>query len=287
MKKSFLSILTAFLLLTAILSACAEENVPYAEFELDAYCENGSMLKVCYTDGTEEETGSWGFYVELTDEFTIGNVLADSEISSIEPVCEGDEFEGWLTFEVTTVTDEDGFDEYLYTLASDTLMTTEELMALPLSENYSIYAAKWASIPAEEYYQYSDDDVEFIVIPSASLYSDGGVFTFRSEEGTYEASISAATMEPGQTFGEVLEMDDIISITKDGAEFVGWMVYEVAEMETVEGEVDAGDDPCFEVWDGWFSVLHGATVIHDCISTEELKQLTCGELDLFAVALWN
>lgn len=287
MKKCILSVLAVILLLTVSLFAAAEEEIPTAEFELDAYCENGSMLKIFYGDGTEEETGCWSFCIDLENgQATIGDVLADHDISGIEPVCEGDEFEGWLTFEVTTITDEYDFDEYIYTLVSDTAITTEELMALPLPETYCVYAAKWASIPAEEYYQYSEE-TEYIVIPSATLYSDDGMFTFQGEDETYESTLSVATLEPGLTLGEILELDSIVSITKDGAEFAGWMVYEVAEMETIDGEIDAGGEPCFEIREDWFTVLHGATVIHECISTEELKQIPCGELDFFIVALWN
>ena len=84
-----------------------------------------------------------------------------------------------------------------------------------------------------------------------------------------------------------MELDSILSITKEGAAFAGWRVYDVSNMETIEGPVDAGDAPCFEVWDNWYTILWDYTILHEGISTEELKQVVCGETDLFACALWN
>lgn len=285
MKRMVTALLAALLL--ALSFACsAEETYPVCEFDLDAYGENGGMLYFTYADGTIEETGGWGFGVELDgSETTIGALLAKYDVTNVEAACEGDVFEGWIAFDISIRTDEFGFDEYIYTPASDVILTTEELMASPLPESYTIYAAKWASIPVENYYQPIEEEVFYMT--AATLYANEGAMLMHSEEEDYESSMNVATVEPGQLVYDALEMENLLSITREGYEFAGWTVYDVAEMETVEGEIDAGGLPCFEVYDGWYTVLRDYTVLSENMSTEEVGQLVCGETDFFIVAQWK
>jgi len=289
MKKWFCSLLV-LILLTASIAVCrAEETAPMYEFDLDAYWMAGGMLRVTYEDGMEEETGCYSLCMDQTGaETTVGDILSDCGIAAVEPVCEGDVFEGWMIFELSITEDEDGFSDYTYISVSDELYTTEELMALPAADYYAVYAAKWESIPAEDYFAEDAGEEIVIRIPAATLYANEGVMLLHGEEENYESSMHVAAMDAGQTLEDVLELNQLLSITRDGYTFAGWMVYEVAEMENMEGiPEDAEELPCFEVYDGWYCVLRDYRVISECMDTDELKTLVCGEQDLFICAIWE
>lgn len=288
MNKRILAALLAAILMLAC-GCWAEEEIeyPWCDFELDAF---GGMMNIRYADGTAEETGGWSFSTEINrDGMTLGDVLAGFDIAGIEIIAEDDVFEGWLAFRTEEIIDEEGdFCGYDYILTNDAPITTEELMARPAEEGYSAFAAKWASIPAEEYYaQDMEDDYEMIYMPSVTLYANGGMFLHDGEEEDYEYDISASTVEPGQSVAEVVELDKIISITREGYEFDGWTVYDVAWMETVEGMPETDGQPCFEVFTNWYCVLWDYSVIGENMSTDEIRNLECGDGDLFIMANWK
>lgn len=287
MKKLLLVVLAAALLLAAFAACCAEEEYPMCEFDLDAYGQNGGMLQVTYADGSTEETSAWGFGAERTDEdMTIGDMLSAFDIAALDAVCEGDVFEGWLTFKLEITTDEDGFDTHSHVLVNDVPCTTEELLATPAPDYYAVYAAKWESIPIESYFQYEEEEI-VISMASATLYANGGGMLMHSEAGDYESGMNVATTEPGQTLGEVLELDLLLSISREGYEFAGWTIYDVAVMETGEGMPEEEGLPCFEVFDGWYTVLRDYTVIGEGVDTAALHDIVCGNTDLFVVANWK
>ena len=64
-------------------------------------------------------------------------------------------------------------------------------------------------------------------VPGITLLPNGGTMLMDGGEEDYEAAFADATMELGQTFGEVLELDRIISLSKEGEVFAGWMLYDV------------------------------------------------------------
>jgi len=135
---------------------------------------------------------------------------------------------------------------------------------------------------------FADEEEEaFIVMPSVTLYANGGAMLMHSEEEDYESGLSVATAEAGQPLGEVLELDNLLSVTREGYTFDGWMVYEVPFMETVEGQPEDVEWPCFEVFDGWYTVLHDAEVLQEGVDTTELKDMVFGEKDLFIAAQWK
>lgn len=285
-RRILAALMAAILLLLCVCRAEEEEIYPTCEFDLDAY---GGMLNVAYGDGSADETGGWGFSTDLTEEgMTIGDILKDFDIASIEVVNEGEVFEGWLVFDVEVTEDEDGFSEYSYSLKSEAPVTTEELLALPAQEGYTAYAAKWESMSAGEYYQYEDSGYEETIrIPSVTLYSGEGVLLMDGEEEDYESGLNVASVEPGQTVGEALELDRLLSVSCDGAEFAGWTVYDVAWMETIEGMPEDESLPHFEVFNGWYCVLYDYIVIGEGMSTEEIGELVCGEGDLLIWAGWK
>lgn len=284
--KKFIVLAVMFALMLASLAFCiAEEEEIMYEFDLDAYSLAGGVLNCTYADGTVEETGSWCI---CTENATIGELLESWEIVSIEAVNENDDtFEGWIEFEIIITEDEDGFSEYSYIPVNTVPFTTEELMAKPMPEYYAVYAAKWAGVPAEEYYVEEESEEVSIYMPAVTLYADGGTFLMHGEEEDYEGSLNVATMEPGQIVGEVMELDSILSVTCEGKEFAGWTVYEAGALENIEGLPEDEDALYFEVFEGWACVLLDYTVIGESMTTEEIGALVCGEKDLFIVANWE
>ena len=230
------------------------------------------------------ETGGYGFIA--TPGQTIGEVLENSGIVSVEPVLEGDEFEGWMEVTVAVTVDEDGFEWQEYSLIPDAIYTTEELLALTIPECSVMYVAKWASTPAEDYY--APYEAETIVMSSITLLTGEGVMVKNSEEGPYEAAMSVATVEPGQTFGEVLELDAIAAMNAEGKLFAGWTVYEynTDAMETSETCVEEEGVLCFEVFEDYHMVLREYTLCYELISTEELAEIVCEETDHVVIAGW-
>lgn len=284
MIKRILAALLTILLLTVC--AYCEEEEPMYSFDLDAY---GGMLNITYSDDFWENTEAWGFCVDIAEGLTTGDVLKDSDIAELTVVHDNEEevFEGWLVFELTTVEDEFGFSENVYTLLNEIPLTTEEMLATPASETYTVFAAKWASIPAEEYYPASETIEEVFYMASATLFSNEGTMLMHSEEEDYEAGVSVGTTEPGLTIGEVLELDNLLSVTREGYEFAGWTVYDVDMIENTDIMPEDENLVWFETFEDWYTILHDCTVIAENIDTNALREIVCGETDLFIAAQWK
>ena len=282
MKKNIFTLILSLCLLLTALPVCAEEAA-VVDLTLDGYGEMGGMLSV--TDASETfETGAYGF-IAMPGQ-TIGEVLENNGVVSVEPVLEGDEFEGWMKVAVVTVVDEDGFEWPEYSLIPDVIYTTEELLALTIPDYSVMYVAKWAGIPAEDYYALIEE--ETIVMPSITLLTGEGIMLMNSDEGQYEATMSAVTVEPGQTFGEALELDSIAAMTAEGKMFTSWTVYEynIDTMETSETCAEEEGVLCFEVFEDYHMVLREYTLCHEMISTEALAEIVCEASDHVVIANW-
>ncbi|MBQ8313766.1 MAG: DUF1311 domain-containing protein [Clostridia bacterium] len=282
MKKNLLALLTVLCLL--LTGACLAEEENQVDVSLEGYMEIGGMLNVAWTEEAYE-TGGVGMIG--TPGQTIGDVLKNNDVLSVEPVLEGDEFEGWMEVALIITTDEDGFESVEYSPITDQIYSTEELLTLTVPEQSVMYVAKWASVPAEEYFAPYEE--ETVVMPSVTLISGEGTMLINGEEEQYETNWSVATVEPGQTFGEVLELDRIASMTAEGKVFAGWMVYEydVNTMETSETCVEEEGVLCFELFEGYHMVLREYTSCVDPLSTEELAAYACAETDHVIVAIWK
>ena len=278
----------AALLALLLLSVCAycEEEDPMYNFDFDAY---GGILSITYSDGSVEETGGWGFSTSFDEGQTTGELLKGFDIAELTVTNENEEevFEGWLLFELTSVEDEDGFSESIYTPLNDIPLTTEEMLATPAADTYTIFAAKWASIPAEEYFQDTWSDTEVIYMAAATLFSNEGVMLMHGAEENYEAAVSVGTTEPGLTVGEVLDLDNLLSVTREGYEFAGWTVYNAGMIENTDVMPEDENLVWFETFENWYSILHDCTVIAENIDTDALREIVCGETDLFIVAQWK
>lgn len=284
-KRILAALMAAILLLSCACWAEEEEIYPACDFDLDAY---GGTLNVVYSDGSIEETGGWGFSTDITEEgMTIGSMLNNFDIAEVEILGEDDVFEGWLVFDVEETEDEDGFSVYSYLLRGEEPITTEELLALPAQEGYVIFAAKWESIPAEEYFQDSEEDYEEIYFQSITLAANQGGILMHSEDEDFEIGMDVGTCEPGQRVDEVLELDRILAVTREGYEFAGWTVYSVGWMESLEEAPEDEDAIFYELYEDWYCVLGDAELIGEGMSTEEMGALVCGETDLFIAAGWK
>lgn len=280
-KKRIFAVLTTLCLLFAAVSLAEEEVQVDVTFE--SYMEAGGVLNVTWTEYADE-TGGLGLIG--TPGQTIGDVLQNNGVLSVEPMLEGDVFEGWLEVELITTVDEDGWDWTEYSLIPEPIYTSEELLALTVPDHNVMYVAKWAGIPAEEYFAPYEEEV--IVLPSITLLSGEGSMMINGEEEQYEANWSVATIEPGQTFGEVLELDTRELIAPEGKVFAGWTVldYATAAMEISETPVEKEGVLCFELFEDYHVVLHDYYACADMLTTQELAGYACEGLDHMVVAVW-
>jgi len=280
-KKSIFVILMILCLLFTV--NCLAEGENQVDVTIDGYTEAGGVLYITWTDDAYE-TG--GFGMGGTPGQTIGQALQNSDVLSIEPMLEGDVFEGWMEVELITTVDEDGWDWTEYSLIPETVYTTEELLNIVVPDHNVMYVAKWAGIPAEEYYApYSE---ETVALPSITLICGEGNMLVTGEEEQYEANWSVATVEPGQAFGEALELDTREIIAPDGKMFTGWTVldYATAAMEISETPVEKEGVLCFELFEDYHVVLHDYYACAEMLTTEELAEYACEGLDHMVVAVW-
>ena len=126
MKKNLLALLTALCLIFA--AACLAEEEVQVDVSFEGYSNASGKLYVTWTDKADELDGL-GLIGTVGQ--TIGEMLQNNGVLSVEPVLEGDVFEGWMEVAVTVTIDEFGFEENEYSLIPDQCYTTEELMALP------------------------------------------------------------------------------------------------------------------------------------------------------------
>lgn len=281
MKKRIFAVIMIFCLLFA--AVCLAEEEVQVDVTFESYMEAGGVLNVTWTEYADETDG---LGLIGTPGQTIGEMLQNNGVLSMEPMLEGDVFEGWMEVELITTVDEDGFDWTEHSLIPEPVYTTEELMTLTVPNHNVMYVAKWAGIPAEEYFAPYED--ETIALPSITLLCGEGNMLVTGEEEQYEANWSVATIEPGQTIGEVLELDTREIIAPEGKVFAGWTIldYATAAMEISETPVEKEGVLCFELFEDYYVVLHDSYACAEMLTTEELAGYSCEGLDHMVVAVW-
>ena len=281
MKKRIFAVIMIFCLLFA--AVCLAQEEVQVDVTFESYMEAGGVLNVTWTEYADETSG---LGLIGTPGQTIGEMLQNNGVLSMEPMLEGDVFEGWMEVELITTVDEDGFDWTEYSLIPEPVYTTEELMTLTVPDHNVMYVAKWAGIPAEEYFAPYED--ETIALPSITLLCGEGNMLVTGEEEQYEANWSVATIEPGQTFGEVLALDTREIIAPEGKVFAGWTIldYATAAMEISETPVEKEGVLCFELFEDYHVVLHDSYACAEMLTTEELTGYSCEGLDHMVVAVW-
>lgn len=266
------------------------------EVNLDAYDMDGGLIYFTWDDGnggTEtQETGLIGLLAAEGE--TIGSAMTASGFFSIEPFREGDTFEGWAPYTTSDSIDEDGFTTTIYTLDTEHLYSTEELLALTVPAQGLNFVAKWASIPAEDYFQVEPWDV--VSTAGAFAFSaNGGSITFAEDDGsTFTHDNYTYWLEEGQALSELMGTEffaSIVDVEKEGAEFVGWALYEGDNVYWDSEDPGEESLTCFlfdETYeDTRYLLLENAALIREAASTEELCGLAVGEKCYFAQAVWN
>ena len=183
---------------------------------------NGGTFDVVRTNETWED-------VEHTREdmdVYVGNTLADFGITDITNIQFWDgkrEFVGWQVYGFYTVTDEwSSYEEY--GPLSDTLLTTQEILAYPAEESFIEFVAVWAGDDADYF-----TDVHFDAM--------GGTFPVTEFDYTENGPIAVGTvmieysgngcMENGQSIKEQLDSScyPVGDPVREGYTFEGWLAF--------------------------------------------------------------
>lgn len=301
MNKKLISVLLAGVMLFAV-AGCGTQNSEdlsdgferTIEVNLDAYSENGGMLSVVEIDAEDGETAEYGSVGILAAEGeTIGEALNGCGYLSIEPQCEGDEFEGWLEYTIVTSTDEDGIESTANEFVSEKLYSTEELLKIVVTGE-SNYIAKWAGISLEDYFKMDAWDGGTST-GSFSFSANGGTMGFYTKDGTeFENPVYTYWLDDGQALNDIMGTeagDALINIENEGKEFAGWTVYEADSVFWNNEPVEEDDMTSFlydqENEDTKYLLLRNATVIREASPTEEICAFTVIGKSYYAVANWK
>lgn len=217
------------------------------------------------------------------------------DLDSVAGVAVSDAFGGSMDYDVVVIANENG--SYNHILVSEILSVTEdEQMVTPLNQGHVAFVAKWASIDVEDYFtDASAAQTTFFAPPSSVfLFADGGelVCRYMGQENTVITTWDFGVRErPGQPLSEALAWEELMDVTREGAELDGWDIYEVLKMNSLE-EAPAEDVMYFRTeWGGeavFYYVLYDYNVLYEGLSTEEMLNLVVdGERDIWVVARWN
>lgn len=253
---------------------------------LDANGMAGGMLSVTQAGEEGIESVSWDFFIIEGE--TVGSILEEQEITAVDVVLEGDNFEGWIEYKINIVTDADGVDTYTYEKVSgDTYYTTEELMDMPAPDYNVLYVAKWENVSLDEYYmtyEMVDDGLDLYL----TVYANGGVIWNGGDDG-YESELGAFPIESDMTLGVMMGDEyPITSVEKEGYSFAGWEIYTGETVEWIEEEATdlAETDICLDVGSYGYAKISNYSVKED-VSTEELYKIVCAGTDYIAIAVWE
>lgn len=160
-KKLCLMLLVCFTMILTCAACGSNDSAndtaedPAADTSTDCYCSfeayGEGMLNITEA-GETTETGSMGWPSEPGRR--IGDICEEWDVTAIEPVLEGDEFEGWLEIKVVTEVDENDFATTTMEIVSDTLYTTDEVMDREVPDYDVTYMTKWKNVPMSEYEEF-------------------------------------------------------------------------------------------------------------------------------------
>ena len=297
MKRFLVKVLSACMALT-MLCACSTStlevddtnNEEYLVF-IDGYSlhENASIMIEDYS-GEKTETGSIEFVIQ--PDKTLQEIIKESDYGEFEAVCEFDDFEGWVIYEVEITPTEDGFSDFEYNLVSDKLYTTKEVseMKFEANKNFSV-TAKWAGLPLEEYYTYEDIDTSLDGYTGViGMSSNGGTLVYSQGGEEYYTTESSVVgfMEGENTLAESYKNSDYnIEAKNDGKTLKGWTVYKADALQLVEEESDETyyfgkiEDTLY------YATMTNGELVNENMSTDELNELEPGSQIYLAIANWE
>lgn len=287
MKKMMMALFMALCLVFSAICGYAEEMPESTSITL---IPDGGIMMV---DGGEEGTHEAALMAATIEAGqTFGEAL---ELDSILSLSRGEDevFAGWMVYDVfeAEYADSCGEEDFCFEIMEDThmiltayaysdmILSNEELAEYMCEGHDHLVVAVWMS--EEEYAAYLEEASR--MDPSVTLYCDEGVMVYDSAEGEYEAGFSVAMAEAGQTFGEVMELEMLLSVECEGKEFVGWTVYEVPEFENTESDIEEEGVLCYEIVEGYYMVMRDYSITYEDISTEELAALVCDYMNYVAI----
>lgn len=137
---------------------------------------------------------------------------------------------------------------------------------------------------AEEDYEDSEEYEEGY---SLSLYANGGTIYYDAEE-PYDGDMSAYSLGEGMVLGDVIS-DEILSVEKEGAAFLGWQVYTSGSYELCdeEGTELEEDEVCVDFGGYGYIVLSESEAYDELLSTEQLRSITSEAKNYWAIAEWE
>ena len=185
-----------------------------------------------------------------------------------------------------------------YVIVSETIYSTEELMALPVPETSVSHVVKWAGIPVEEYFVMDASDAFEDASTSGFfvLYGNGGSLQFLSSYGDEHTSVGYGYgLEEGQSLNDVMGTeygDALIGVTKDGAEFLGWTLYVADEISWGYEEVYDTEILCLLYNDSSsrgpeYALLKNGSLVGEYMPTEQLCGITSYGENYLAMAIWS
>ena len=304
--KKLNRVFALLLVVMLMMTACGTSTQPELEDEIDreidvyfeGYSEMGGVINVTELDldGSTVESAYGGIGILAAEGETIGNALEHAGYSDLQPVLEGDTFEGWMEVQESVVIDEYGFEECVREIVSDKIYTTEELLELTVSDTAVTYIAKWANIPVESYFEPIDAwETDDVTTSGAFAFSaNGGIMRFMNADGVeYEWAEYGYWLENGQALNDIMgtaDGDALIGIEKDGAEFLGWTLYQADSTFLSEELVEEEGILCFpyeSIYYSGYTLLKNPVLVGEQMPTEQLCGMSLLDTNYYAVAEWS
>ena len=157
MKKKLLALMMVLALVMIPLAGCggsdeANDTVENTDtptefyYSFQIYGIDEALLAITFVDENGEpyveETGSYGWFG--TPEMTIGQMMEERDVQSIEPKCDEYEFLGWKAVEEVVETDESGVEKFVQKeLYDGKVFTLEEVKTLELLPTDIYFNSVW------------------------------------------------------------------------------------------------------------------------------------------------
>ena len=265
---------------------------------LEGYDQIGGVISMTERDldGNPVESTYDGIGILAAEGETIGSALDHAGYFDLQPVLEGDVFEGWMEVAEEVVLDEFDFEETVRKVLPEKIYTTEELLGLTVPDHAVTYVAKWESVPAESYFEPVDawETDGVTTSGSFSFSANGGTMKFLNPDGTeYEWPEYAYWLEDGQALNEVMgteSIDALIGIEKEGAEFLGWTLYQTDSTFLNEELVEEEGILCFpyeSIYYSGYTLLKNPVLVGEQMPTEQLCAMSVTGTNYYALAEWS
>lgn len=268
---------------------------------LDAHGLAGGILSL--TEASDEGSTTVNETVAIdfagTENEKIKDILVRNGILNVKPELEGDSFEGWVGFKQVITTDVEGYNTYSYEkiYEDDKILTTDELLEMPLPNQNITFMAKWATIPMSDYVIEGWSDAPVMDTCLFIFNANGGTMIFKDEEHeSYELDKYTYWLNEGESLNDVMDGSLInsaimLSVEKEEATFDGWKVYE-ADSINWSNQEDNEDGYLYFPYDEndedfKYIILENATLYSESATLEELSKIVYEGKNYYAIANWK